>query len=173
MAKKLKDELLKGIRSRLKKLARAEGTVREQLGFAAVEILCHYTEHKNGTLVPALLKVLTPVNRKAAQAFMDTFVKVDEDGKQVGNKKGRETIDAARADFLSSGATFWEWVDREVEVKVKEIDLKKNLIKALKEAVGGIDTEKRQQVPMEQVDLLATVFDAISVEVFAAYIARK
>ena len=164
------DKLHTTINRRIATLKRAEGTIKEQLGLVSRELLEHFDAHGDGTLSVRTLGVLTPANQSVAQKFFDTFIFVDDKGAKRGNKKRRSVTDEARKAFLETDGDIWTWAADNIVVEVKPVDLKKNLTHALKQAVEGINTEKRQAEAMEPTMMVRAILDVVPVDIFLALI---
>lgn len=168
MTTNIKDTLRATIMERINTLQASELTVKEQLGLAACEVLEHYEQHSDGTLAIKLLSVLSPMNKRAATAFFDVFLHINEDGAKKGSAKKRKAVDAARAAWLEGTQTFWEWTAEEVTVEVKPIDFKAELSKALKRALNGVHSKTRDQEGLSKAQVALAIMEEISVEEMVA-----
>lgn len=117
--------------SSIKKLEGAEAIVRETLRALSRDVLHALHEHENIVYVNKLIQAkMTPMNRKAMVLFLKEFTGFDYSDESKSftkkNKKQYEEKKAKAIEFLEDPLNnFWTWAEREIEMEVKPIDMKK------------------------------------------------
>lgn len=112
------------IRADIAKLGEAEKNVKQLLGTLASDVLVFLHEHGQAGVMNETLRVLSPVNRKVAQAFFSQFsgfsYSKEDEGftkkiKPQHDKEGNVTKDVytdaklAFQQFIDEGGNFWTW----------------------------------------------------------------
>lgn len=109
-------------------IAGAEKVTKATLQTLSRDILTAHHETQDVGFINRLIGVLSPVNRKVAVLYFETFsgFKYNAEKKEFTSKNKKTYDDALKASlaFLEDPLNnIWSWADREVAVEAKEFDL--------------------------------------------------
>ena len=115
----------------LARLARVEGMTKELVKNMANEVIVALHETGNIGYVNEMLRVLTPVNRRAMAEFGKEFTGFvyDEKAKEFASKSPKKVYAARKEAFDQFIAephnNIWTWSERNLKVEAKPFDLAK------------------------------------------------
>jgi hypothetical protein len=170
----------KEIGAKVTKLDKREQVTKVLLAELSREALEYVYKTADIGLVNRLINVLTPVNKKVACAFFESFVgwTFDKETSQFGTKKKEKPftkLSYASDDFLSNADNnIWTWADKEIEVKAKAknyaMKIGKLVDKALTDSDEGINLKEVLFAIMASDavnlnDLMHSLDDVVNVEV--------
>ena len=174
-------ELKNSVYARLETIANAEKITKAEMVPMAEELLQYVPETDDIDVVNRLFVVLNPATRASAIVFFRHFLpwKSEEDkdgkfnrfGKRMDGNRAVETRMKRIAEFLADkDATFWNWVDDNVEVKQKNFGA--TVSNAVKKALKG--DEKSNTPALTPHEVLVAMFDGgITLEDMVAEMASR
>lgn len=148
-------------------LAESEKVTKAKLAQLSRELMVYVMESHDISAANRLIEVLTPVNKKAAIAFLCHFLpwtpELNEDksfirfGKMM---KGQKAVDKRRKliiDFIADESnTIWTWAKDNVTVEAKPKDFFKSVSGAVERALKGDDNTP----PLPREDVVKALFAA-------------
>ena len=163
------------IRADIAKLGESENITKKLLGSLSVDVLEFLHEHGQAGVMNETLKVLSPVNRKVAQAFFSVFsgfsYSKDDEGfakkiKPQHDKEGQLVKDAyadakiAFQQFKDEGGNFWTWW-KESQKQDKPEAGKLDLVKLTATVKKAAEKAKKEGISQ------TVLFNAIVSDVFS------
>lgn len=161
--------------ARLDAIANAEKITRAELGSISRELLEYVIDTHDIAIVNRLIGVLTPVNSKVAVLYFTHFLpwSVEKDnndkfvrfGKMVDKTKQIKRKQGAINEWLADEANnIWVWADNNIEVEQRQVNVGDMLIKALENAINGVDTDKTHGDPLSKTEIIGLVMQQISAD---------
>lgn len=137
----------------------SETTTKRELRSLSRSVLEYSIETGDVAIVNRLLQVLTPVNRKVAVKYFETFsgFVIDDATKLFkGKSKKRwdESVKAAKEFLSDPHNNIWTWAEINIEIEKKQFDLSQ-VTDAFKAFV-----KKAQKENLTQKDVLGAIFKA-------------
>ena len=165
-------ELKDKVYNQLETLKASERVTKKVLAQCSRDALVYVMQTHDIAFINRLLKVLTPMNRKAATLYFCHFLPWEQEKntnkvflrfgkmkKERAVKKAREAI----SDWLSDRKNnIWTWADQNIEVEQVQVDLSKTFRKALKEALEGVDTDRKHGEPLTVQQVVDVVLSEIT-----------
>lgn len=151
----------------IEEVAAAEKITRKTLAALSRDMLLYVPDSQDIEAVNRLLGVLTPMNRRVAILYFDSFLPWEQEKDADGNftrfgkkTKGDKKLAAAAkkiVDWLADESNnIWTWSDQNIELKQK--DFVGLLTRAIQKALDG--DEKTDTPALTQAQVVATIISA-------------